>query len=63
MSFDPVMNLETMTLEELEALVVEATALVGQHKQKVQKSMQSDFAKLARAAGLTPEEWRQLVGD
>lgn len=57
------MNLETMTLEELEALVAEATALVNQHKQKVQKSLQSDFAKLARAAGLTPEEWRQLVGD
>lgn len=57
------MNLETMTLEELEALVAEARALLSQHKEKVQKSMQSDFAKLARAAGLTPEEWRQLVGD
>lgn len=57
------MNLEIMTLEELENLVVEAKALLSQHKEKVQKSMQSDFAKLARAAGLTPEEWRQLVGD
>ena len=57
------MHLETITLEELEALVAEAKALLSQHKEKVQKSMQSDFAKLARAAGLTPEEWRQLVGD
>lgn len=57
------MNLEAMTLEELEALVAEASDLLRQHKAKVQKSMQSDFAKLARAAGLTPEEWKQLVGD
>lgn len=57
------MNLEDLTLEELEALVAEAKTLLSRHKEKVQKSMQSDFAKLARAAGLTPEEWRQLVGD
>ena len=57
------MNLETMSLEELEALVAEASDLLRQHKEKVQKSLQSDFAKLARSAGLTPEEWKQLVGD
>jgi len=57
------MNLEELTLEELEALVAEAKTLLSQHKEKLQKSMQSDFAKLARAAGLSPEEWRQLVGD
>jgi len=57
------MNLEDLTLEELEALVADAKALLSQHKEKLQKSMQSDFAKLARAAGLSPEEWRQLVGD
>lgn len=57
------MNLEDLTLEELEALVAEAKALLSQHKEKVQKNMQSDFAKLARAAGLTAEEWRLLVGD
>ncbi len=57
------MNLEDLTLDELEALVAEAKDLLNRHKEKVQKSMQSDFAKLARAAGLSPEEWRQLVGD
>lgn len=57
------MNLETMSLEELEALVAEASDLLRQHKEKAQKSLQSDFAKLARAAGLSPEEWRQLVGE
>ena len=57
------MNLEDLTLDELEALVAEAQDLLNRHKEKVQKSMQSDFAKLARAAGLSPEEWRQLVGD
>lgn len=56
-------NLESMTLEELEALVAEASDILRMHKEKVQKTLQSDFAKLARAAGLTPEEWRQLVGD
>lgn len=57
------MNLEDLTLEELEELVAEAKILLNQHKEKVQKSLQSDFAKLARAAGLTAEEWRLLVGD
>ena len=57
------MNLEDLTLEELEALVAEAKALLSQQKEKVQKNLQSDFAKLARAAGLAAEEWRLLVGD
>mgnify|MGYP000703385273 CR=1 FL=1 len=57
------MNLDDLTLEELETLVAEAKTLLNLHKEKLQKSMQSDFAKLARAAGLSPEEWRQLVGD
>lgn len=57
------MNLEALTLEELESLVAEAQALLSQHKEKAQKSLQSDFAKLARAAGLSPEEWKMLVGD
>jgi len=57
------MNLDALTLEELESLVAEAQALLSQHKEKAQKSLQSDFAKLARAAGLSPEEWKMLVGD
>lgn len=56
------LDLETMSLEALQALVVQAEALLDLRRGRLQQSLQSDLSKLARAAGLSAEELRALFG-
>lgn len=55
--------LEEMTLDELRGLLQRAEQLLARKRREQDSSLQRDLARAASAAGLTPEEWRFLVGD
>lgn len=57
------MMLEEMTLDELRGLLQRAEQLLARKRREQDSSLQRDLARAASAAGLTPEEWRFLVGD
>lgn len=57
------MNLDEMSLTALQDLLHRAERLLAERKRAQGSTLQRDLAQAARAAGLTPEEWRILVGD
>lgn len=57
------MMLDEMSLDELRDLLSRAEQQLTRRRREQDSSLQRDLARAASAAGLTPEEWRFLVGD
>lgn len=54
-------NLEEMSLSELEQLLAEAEALLARHRDNKARSLRQEMARMARAAGLSAEEFALLA--
>lgn len=54
-------NLEDMSLEQLQALVAEAEALLTRRRDGKARSLRLEMARMARAAGLSAEEFAMLA--
>jgi len=54
-------NLEDMTLDELRALVADAEALLQRKRAGKARSLRLEMERMARAAGLSPEEFALLA--
>ena len=57
------MDLNALSDEELQALVRDAEAMLDKLRRVKESTLHREIAQAARAAGLTPEEWRVLTGD
>lgn len=56
------MNLDEMSLTTLQELLQRAERLLADKKRQQGSTLQRELAQAARAAGLSAEEWRILVG-
>ena len=57
------MDLDALSVEELRTLIRDAETALDKLRRVKETSMHRDIAQAARAAGLSPEEWRLLTGD